>query len=218
MQMTDSMEIVDDPKNEAANQITYLMLFTDTNRIDLKLKTIDKQKLPNDSLTKILLDKDALFPGDLKSSDEDYWVKKPTQKQFSECCNEFWWVSTYVMKGVLRQEEMYAKDMLEKPVRDMFLLMLSWQVGIKNNFSINLGSSNKFLKKHIDNDLWKRILITYPNAELSNIYDSLMEMTDLFHSAAIEIAEELDYIYNLQEAQQTKEYLLQRGKEFNNLL
>ncbi|KAA3635622.1 MAG: aminoglycoside adenylyltransferase, partial [Bacteroidetes bacterium] len=41
MQMPDSMEIVDDPKNEAANQITYLMLFTDTNRIDLTLKTIE---------------------------------------------------------------------------------------------------------------------------------------------------------------------------------
>ncbi len=213
MQMPDSMEIVDEPQDGSTDQITYLMLFTDTNRIDLKLKGIKKQELPVDSLTKVLVDKDELFPKDLKSGDEDYWIKKPTQKQFSECCNEFWWVSTYVMKGLLRQEEMYAKEMLEKPVRDMFLLMLSWKVGTENNFSINLGSSFKFLKKYIEPNLWERILRTYPNAELSNILDSLMEMADIFHATAIIVAEELGYIYYLKEAQQVREYLEERRKE-----
>lgn len=218
MQMPDNMEIVDEPPVETSGQITYLMLFKDTNRIDLKLKELTDQEFPTDSLAKILLDKDSLYPSDLKSSDQDYWVKKPTQKQFSECCNEFWWVSTYVMKGLLRKEEIYAKDMLEKPVRNMFLLMLSWQAGIKNNFSANLGSSYKFLKEHIDHDLWEKVLRTYPNADLHHIFDSLMEMTDVFHSVAIMVAKELDYIYNHKEALQVKEYLIQKGKAFNRSL
>jgi hypothetical protein len=33
------------------------------------------------------------------SNDMDYHVEKPTEKMFTDCCNEFWWVSTNVAKG-----------------------------------------------------------------------------------------------------------------------
>src|SRR3954470_10599502 len=76
----------------------YLMLFTDGNRIDLTLFPIDKFKnhFKRDSLTNVLLDKNDLFNGIGKPGISDYLVKRPTQKEFSDYCNEFWWVSTYV--------------------------------------------------------------------------------------------------------------------------
>jgi aminoglycoside 6-adenylyltransferase len=81
----------------------YLMLFKDGNRIDLTLFPIEnfKTDLAFDSLTIVWLDKDDLFPNVPQSTDRDYHIRKPTEKKFLETCNEFWWVSTYVAKGLL---------------------------------------------------------------------------------------------------------------------
>jgi aminoglycoside 6-adenylyltransferase len=88
-------------------------------RIDLTL--IPKEKMKTDfipdSLSMVWLDKDGLFSGIEPPSDRDYLIRKPTEKEFAECCNEFWWVCTYVSKGLRREEIMYAKAMMEGPVR-----------------------------------------------------------------------------------------------------
>ena len=126
--------------------IVYLMLFKDRNRIDLTLIDVRHQDKCKDSLNKILLDKDQLFNKALKPSDKDYWIKKPTPKEFADCCNEFWWVATYIVKGLEEMSLYMPKEMLEGPVRCMFMRMLAWYVGSEINFSINLGNSNRFLK------------------------------------------------------------------------
>ncbi|MGB0840353.1 MAG: aminoglycoside 6-adenylyltransferase, partial [Chitinophagales bacterium] len=137
LQMPNTMDLGSDVNPPMIDAETYLMIFKDTNRIDLTLVALNDRFHLKDSLTKVLLDKDQLYPNLAPSSDVDYWVKKPTEKQFLDCCNEFWWVSTYVIKGLLRNEIIYAKDRMEKPVRDMLMKMLSWYVGVHHNFTIN---------------------------------------------------------------------------------
>ena len=80
------------------------MLFKDFNRIDLNLKKVENKNNCTDSLNKILLDKDNLFERILEPNDNDYLIRKPSQKEFIDCCNEFWWVTTYVLKGLARNE------------------------------------------------------------------------------------------------------------------
>lgn len=90
---------------------SYLMLFTDGNRIDLTLLPIDKleKEFKKDSLTVVLLDKDELFTNLPNPDDRDYLIKSPIDKEFLDCCNEFWWVNTYVAKGLYRNQITYAK-------------------------------------------------------------------------------------------------------------
>jgi aminoglycoside 6-adenylyltransferase len=47
-----------------------------------------------------LVDKDKRIKGKMVSSDNKYWTKKPTEREFVDCCNEFWNVSAYVAKGI----------------------------------------------------------------------------------------------------------------------
>lgn len=72
----------------------YLMQFADGNRIDLHIQTLDLvlEEFKSDKLTITLLDKDGVLPIIPKPTDEDYWVKKPTEELFNRACNEFWWV------------------------------------------------------------------------------------------------------------------------------
>jgi aminoglycoside 6-adenylyltransferase len=135
---------------------TYLMLFKDGNRIDLTLIPVEKQDeiLTNDSLTKVLLDKDNILPIFDISNDKDYYELRPTKEIFDECCNEFWWILQNVAKGIWRDELPYAKRMFIFS-RDMLDKMISWYISIQHNFQISTGKMGKFYKKLLEKDLWK---------------------------------------------------------------
>lgn len=210
LQMPNSMQL--DELETQDDEIVYLMLFKDFNRIDLRLIETQHKDQCEDSLNNVLLDKDGLFGSTQEPSDRDYWVKSPTQKELTDCCNEFWWVSTYIIKGLARDEPLYAKAMLETPVRNMFMKILAWYVGAQNEFKIDTGSSNRFLEKYISPVLWTRILKTYPDAEVGNIWESLLEMTNLFHQLAQEVAAKTGLVYNLEEADNVHAYLLKIRK------
>jgi len=201
--------IVSEGEKDTGCEFHYLMLLEDDNRIDLTLFPIEKMedKYIADSLSMLLLDKDHLFQNFPPSSDDDYLIKKPAEKEFLDCCNEFWWVSTYVAKGLYRNEITYAKDMFENPVRDMFLKMIEWHIGVNTNFSVSFGRSGKNIKVNIASPLWDRILKTYPNAMPGDIWNSLFLMTDLFRELATEIAEKLQFNYNSSEDENITHYL-----------
>jgi aminoglycoside 6-adenylyltransferase len=207
LQMPDQMEMV---KNERTNHsFSYLMLFKDKNRIDLTLFPVNKlvNEFNRDSLTIALLDKDNLFSNLPVPNDSDYLIKKPTENDFAECCNEFWWVCTYVAKGLVRKEIPYAKDMLEKPVRDMFLRMIEWHIGIKTAFTVSFGKSGKNMPAHLLPELYERILSTYSNAETTEIWRSLFIMTGIFSDLAKKNAIELAFNLNLNEEHNVRAYL-----------
>ena len=189
----------------------YLMLFKDGNRIDLTLFPLEKLRtaFKKDSLAVLLLDKDELFESLPPADDTDHHIKRPGEKEFADCCNEFWWVSTYVAKGLWRNEITYAKEMMEVPVRMMFLKMIGWYVGIKTGFAVSFGKAGKNLKKFVPSQLYDRILFTYPDSKIENIWRSLFMMTNLFDELANEVAERMEFRYNKEEADNVTGYLQQ---------
>ncbi len=207
-QLPDEMTLGNEDKNGKMS-FSYLMLFKDKNRIDLTLFPLPKFKshFKIDSLTVIWLDKDNLFDKLNKSSDIDYLIQKPTEREFLDTCNEFWWVSTYVVKGLLRKEIIYAKDMLEKVVRPMFMRVIEWKVGIENNFGVSFGKSGKYLECYVTNDFYKKVLLTYSNFEIEENWKSLFLMIDIFQQTSNFVADKLGYSINKTEEQNTVAYL-----------
>lgn len=179
------------------DRFAYLMLFTDGNRIDLTLISTQNhnQLMKRESLSKILLDKDQIIDPFPPSDDRDYRVKKPSPQQFLDCCNEFWWVSTYVAKGLWRKEVTYAKAMLEGPVRHMLMMMLEWHVGTTTDFTVSVGKSGKYLENYLDASLWEKFMDTYPNGEYENIWHSFFLMGDLFRTVALDVSSYFGYTY-----------------------
>jgi len=208
-QLPGEMTFGDENCNKEKISFTYLMLFKDSNRIDLTL--FPKQKLQPDfkpdSLTILWLDKDNLFTSLPKSSDKDYHIQKPSEKDFADTCNEFWWVSTYVAKGLLRNEIIYAKESLETVVRPMLMKVLKWKVGIENNFGVSFGKSGKFLKSYLSDNLYKKLLLTYSNSETEENWKALFLMTEIFQETSDSIAEEFGFIVNKKKQQNTIAYL-----------
>lgn len=207
MQMPDQSEL---PLHEGMVKYMYLMQLADGNRIDLRLQRIDRWReyVDEDRLTVILLDKDGILPQLAVPDDREYWVKRPTAEDFSGCCNEFWWVSTYIAKGLWRQELLYALDQLNRYVRPMLEQMLCWQAGSEHQFQINTGKSGKYLPHYLEQSTLVRLLATYPQADSEAIWQSVFVMMELFDERARLMAERLGYMYDDGEAQRVRAHML----------
>ena len=218
LQMPDEMNLPGYVTNSEKISFAYLMRFKDGNRIDLTLFPLEKLETHYvfDSLSVLLLDKDNIFGEFPPASEADYLIRKPTEKEFRDVCNEFWWVSTYVAKGLRRDEIVYAKDYLENQVRKMFMKMIEWRVGAENDFAVNFGAGGKYLARYVDADFYAKILRTYADADKENIWKSLFLMAEIFEETAGKVAARLGFTYNAEESGNVIKYLKNKKNKGEN--
>src|SRR5699024_5864736 len=78
-----------------------------------------------------------------------------------DCCNEFWNVSAYVAKGLLRKELLFALDHFNQVLRPELLRMISWNVGIREGFNFSVGKSYKFMDNYLTEAELEKLINTY---------------------------------------------------------
>ena len=194
MQTPDAMTLF---PSERRSRFAYLMLFADGNRIDLTLVPWEEREayLREDKLTVVLLDKDGRLPPIPAPTDEDYRALPPSAAEFADCCNEFWWVYTYVVKGLWRREILYALEHLNRYVRPMLLKMLEWHAGMRTGFGVSTGKHGKYLEKYLSEQHWRLLLSTYAEGSYDRVWESLLAMGDLFRETAREVAGRFGFEY-----------------------
>lgn len=188
----------------------YLMWFKDGNRIDLTLMPIEKMEelMQPDSLSILLLDKDGIIGELPESSDKDYLIKKPpTEQEFLDSCNEFWWICMNISKGLWREELPYVMFMYEQINRNVLIQMIKWYIGVKTDFTKSAGNIGKYIEDFLEEDEWEAFKSTYSDADYENIWEALFKMCDLYREVALKVAGHLDFVYNLEEDQNVMEHL-----------
>ena len=196
-------------QNDVENCYGWLIQFTDGNRLDLhvcKLSYVLKE-IKGDRLCKILLDKDKCLPYMPEGTDRDYWIKKPTDYQFFDTCNEYWWVLNNVAKGLWREEIPYAMDMLNYCVRPQLIHLIEWKIGFSTEFSVSVGKSGKYMYKWLEIEMWDTFLKTYPVGKVKDVWKAVFTMCDLFNDIAKEVACKMNINYNEIEANNSLKFL-----------
>jgi aminoglycoside 6-adenylyltransferase len=205
LQLPDEM---DDPPPGGWKGFTYLMQFMDGNRIDLSIYPLSRlEEMEKDSLSILLLDKDGIVAPFAPPNENVYLPKPPTAKSFADSCNEFWWVTPYVAKGLWRKEIIYARHILDEYVREQLMKMLNWRIGIKTGFLKNPGKLGKYYKDFLEPELWNLLLDTYSPAEYEKTWDALFGMCSLFRKVAIEIADQYQFDYPYGEVERVSAHL-----------
>ena len=99
--------------NVIGNRRLYLMLFQDGNRIDLPLcpKEHIQEWVDSEAGFTVLEDPKGLFEP-YSPNPHRFWTSPASAIDFEKACNEFWWVSAYVVKGICRNQVIYATDHL----------------------------------------------------------------------------------------------------------
>ncbi|EPY09236.1 aminoglycoside 6-adenylyltransferase [Paenibacillus alvei TS-15] len=195
MQKPENMELF---PPELGNWFSYLILFKDGNKLDLTLIPLNEVEAyftDSDGLVEVLLDKDSLIPNEVVPNDVQYWIKKPTARELDDCCNEFWMVSTYVLKGLERKEILFAIDHLHEVARPNLLRMMAWHIGAERGYTFSVGKNYKFIDRYLPPEDWETLLVTYAESSYPSMWQSLFTCCELFRKYSKAVAEHHGYPY-----------------------
>lgn len=197
----------------------YLMLFEDANRIDLTLCPKDhiNEWVDSEAGFTVLVDEKGLFESYSPSLGR-YWTNPARAIDFEKSCNEFWWVSTYVVKGICRKQLFYATDHLYGICQQELLKILAWQVASDRGV-IDIGKNYKYLFNYLPSEKEKEFSVLLDSSSLDKITQSLFATMQLFHQEAQYLAQKMGFKYEKEVAEKMIEYakekLLNQNKEHN---
>lgn len=185
----------------------FLMLFTDGVRIDLSFIPADHAEVfLNDTLTRILLDKEGCLPFLAPSSDSGYWTPKPSREEFDETVNEFWWCSTNVAKGIWRDELPYARSMYDGIVLDCLEKMVGWTIAARGHWQVNPGYHNKWARRLLPPEEYTILQQVYAGADYIDLWRAMATAGLLFRKMGQETAASLGFVYPLGEDERVRAY------------
>ena len=194
----------------------YLMLFEDGNRIDLTLcpKEHIKEWVESEADFTVLEDTKGLF-APYSPTPQRYWTSPATETDFETACNEFWWVSAYAVKGICRNQVIYATDHLYGICQQELLKILAWQV-VSDRGAVDIGKNYKYLFQYLPAEKEKEFSSLLDFASLDKIIQSLFATMELFHQEAQRLAQKLGFDYDKEVAEKMIEYAEERVKKFGN--
>ena len=194
----------------------YLMLFEDGNRIDLTLcpKEHIKEWVESEADFTVLEDTKGLFES-YSPSPKRFWMSPASETDFKNSCNEFWWVSAYVVKGICRNQLIYATDHLYGICQQELLKVMAWQVA-SDRGKVDIGKNYKYLFNYLPAEKEKEFssLLDFSNSD--KIIQSLFDTMQLFHKEAQSLAQKMGFDYDKEVAEKMIQYAEERVKKFGS--
>ena len=185
-----------------------LMLFEDGNRIDLTLcpKDYIQEWIDSEAGFTVLENPEHLFEP-YSQNIERYWTSPATETNFVKSCNEFWWVSAYVVKGICRKQVIYATDHLYGICQQELLKILAWQVA-SDRGKVDIGKNYKYLFQYLPTEKEKEkefsALLDFSSVE--KLTQSLFATMQLFHREAQILAQKMGFAYDKEVAEKMMRY------------
>ena len=188
----------------------YLMLFEDGNRIDLTLCPKDhiQEWVDSEADYTVLKDEKGLFES-YTTSPQRYWTNPASPIDFEKACNEFWWVSAYVVKGICRNQLIYATDHLYGICQQELLKILAWQVASDNGV-VDVGKNYKYLFNYLPAEQKKEFSDLLDFSSVEKLTQSLFATMTLFHQEAQAFSLKTGFPYDKETAEKMIEYAKER--------
>ena len=188
----------------------YLMLFEDGNRIDLTLcpKEHIKEWVDSEADFTVLDDPQGLF-APYASTPKRYWTAPASATDFDKSCNEFWWVSAYVVKGIRRNHLVYATDHLYGICQQELLKLLAWQVAADKG-TVDVSKNYKYLLQYLPTEKEKEFSALHDFSSVEKLTQSLFATMQLFHREAQILARKMGFAYEKEVAEKMIQYAKER--------
>ncbi|RSI68832.1 Aminoglycoside 6-adenylyltransferase [Streptococcus oralis] len=188
----------------------YLMLFEDGNRIDLTLCPKDhiQEWVDSEAGFTVLEDKKGLFEPYFPSP-QRYWTSPASAIEFDKACNEFWWVSAYVVKGICRKQAIYATNHLYGICQQELLKVLAWRVAA-DKWTIDIGKNYKYLFNYLPAEKEKEFSALLDFSSVEKLTQSLFATMQLFHQEAQFLAHKMGFDYDMKVAEKMIQYAEER--------
>ena len=192
--------------NILGNRRLYLMLFEDGNRIDLTLCPKDhiNELVDSEAGFTVLVDEKGSFES-YSPSPQRFWISPASKTDFEKTCNEFWWVSAYVVKGICRKQVIYATDHLYGICQQELLKVLAWQVA-SDRGTVDIGKNYKYLFNYLPDEKEKDFSNMLDFSSSDKIIQSLLATMQIFHQEAQSLSQKMGFEYDREVAEKMIEY------------
>lgn len=145
---------------------------------------------------RVLLDKKDLTAALPAPTYRSYIPQRPDQATYLRLITDFLIGVPYVAKGLLRDELLPTKWVLDFDMRFNYLVpMVEWRVQCDHDWSLKSGNLGKGLKKHLPDSIWQAMQDTFTGADPGANWTALFAMIELFATIAREVADQLGYDY-----------------------
>ena len=192
--------------NVLGHRRLYLMLFEDGNRIDLTLcpKEYIQEWVDSEANFEVIKDDKGLFEA-YQPNSKRYWTAPPTEEEFAASCNEFWWVSAYVVKAIRRNQLIYATDHLYGICQQELLKVLAWQLA-SDKGAVNIGKNYKYLFHYLPTEKEKEFSALLNLSSIEKVSQSLFATMNVFDREAKSLAQEMGFAYDQEVAEKMMRY------------
>lgn len=192
--------------NRLGHRRLYLMLFEDGNRIDLTLcpKEYIQEWVDSEANFEVIKDDKGLFEV-YQPNSKRYWTGPPTEEEFAASCNEFWWVSAYVVKAIRRNQLIYATDHLYGICQQELLKVLAWQV-TSDRGAVDIGKNYKYLFHYLPAEKEKEFSALLDLSSFDKITQSLFSTMKGFDREAQILAQKMGFTYDKEVAEKMIAY------------
>lgn len=192
--------------NVLGHRRLYLMLFEDGNRIDLTLcpKESIQEWVDSEANFEVIKDDKGLFEA-YQPNSKRYWTAPPTEEEFAASCNEFWWVSAYIVKAIRRNQLIYATDHLYGICQQELLKILAWKVA-SDKGAVDIGKNYKYLFHYLTVQKEQEFSALLDLSSLEKVSQSLFATMNIFDREAQSLAQKMGFDYDLKVAEKMMAY------------
>lgn len=182
-----------------------MVMYEEGVKVDFKLyskfrflEQVKLKELPEDWDIgyQVMIDKDGITRQMQKPTYQVSLIKKPSEKNFRQLLNDFWWDTTYVAKGLARDEIFYAKWMSETNIRTDYLTpLIEWYIASQHHWNITTNKYGRLFKKYLPAELWAKTEQTFSGSSIKDNWNALYAMADLVSEIGTQLSYKLHYEY-----------------------
>lgn len=187
----------------------FQIQYQDGVRIDFQfipLSGYDKT-IASDSLVKLLLDKEGLMTQLDEPNDRSHYIEKPTFEEFNDLLHHIGWYQIDVAKAMYRDELPLAKGGYDAELMPAIIKLLSWYIGIRYDWSVDIGRGGRWLKRYLSENLYSEFIYFYSTKGYVSMWERLFEMGPFIQKIAKDISRSLNFSYSEQEFKGVMEFL-----------
>jgi len=144
---------------------------------------------------RILLDKDALLPDPARFAAAWKPPEPPSEAEFLQVVNDFWYHTLWTAKHVRRGELWWAKSCCDGYLKNLLRQMLEWQVRAARGADHDTWLRGRFLEEWADPQAVQQLSGAFAHYNEADIWRALAVTMDLFRRLSLDAASRLGHSY-----------------------
>jgi aminoglycoside 6-adenylyltransferase len=131
----------------------------------------------------------------------------PSQAEFSELVNDFWFHTVWTAKKIKRGELWTAKSCCDVYMKRLLLTMIEWHTHSLEDGRNETWYHGRFIEQWASTSVVERLRVVFAHYDEADICKALLNSMALFDQLGIETARQFNYLYPDDEAKSITEWL-----------